>query len=382
MRNTFIILLLIITLFVPFIGKPVTIGSNSPEEQITYPGKILEGPDADIYIYDSQDAFIKVFSPEGKFLRKLGGKGEGPGQVKRADGLDFGFTPDGKQLYFTEFFRGHDWITYLNTEGKLIKTVKYRITGFYGILRAFHHRNGAIYLQKEIPGEEILKSGIYYSRYLSEIITIDLTGAIKTSVLKREYSDRISFIRGGGDMGIPFTPKFLWAVNESGNTLFTDGTDNKLKLYSNDGSLLKTITLPVPKAELVTKADLTQWRNRLKGFYANRDKSHYKRFGSVIEKYKSSIFKYKPVILGLDLTPGGNILLQCRSEKEDHFRYILTDSSGNLLMKHESSLGKIKITKSYIFFMEVNEDEDRVISFLKRSDKEKIDLERALKSRL
>ncbi len=381
MRNIFSILIFIFMISITINGKTDIVHIDSAEEQLIYPGKILEGPDRNIYIYDSQDAYIKIFSAEGKFIRKIVGKGEGPGQAKRADLLDFGFTPDGKQLYFTEYFRGHDWITYLSLEGKLDKTVKYQIKGFYGILRAVPHRNGSIYIQKETFGEEILRKEIYYSRYFSEILTMDSTGAVKTSVLKLEHSDRISFIRGGGDMGIPFTPKFLWAVNESGDTLFTDGTDNKLKLYSNDGSLLKTITLPVPEPELVTKTDLDQWRKRLKDFYSNRNRSWYKRFGSVIEKYTKSIFKFKPAILGFQITPGGNLLIKCSSVEDNRFRFILADIKGNLITANESPYRKVKISKNYIFFLEIDEDEEQVISFLNRSDLEKVDLERVLRSR-
>ena len=68
-----------------------------------------------------------------------------------------------------------------------------------------------------------------------------------------------------------------------------------------------------------TKKDLDEWRTRRKEFHNNRNRSWYKEFGSVIEKYTNSIFKYKPSILGMQITPTGNILLQCRTEKEDLF---------------------------------------------------------------
>jgi len=367
MKTIFFALIFICTFFLPLTGKLIILGSNSPEEQIIYPGEILEGPDTNIYIYDSQDAFIKVFSPEGKLIRKIGGKGEGPGQFKRADGADFGFTPDGKQIYFTEFIRGHNWITYLNMEGELVKTVKYNIKGSYGILHAVPHRNGSIYLHKETYGKEILKSGIYYSIYSSEILTIDSSGSVKTTILKREHSDRISFIRGGGDMGIPFSRKFIWVANGKGEIIFTDGTSSQLEVYDIKGSLKKTITVPVPEQEIVTKEDLAKWRKEKKAIFVGNKKAWYKRFGSVIEKYTRSIFKFKPVILGMSLTPSGNIFLKCRTKEKDKFKYVLTKIDGELISESISELQRVKITKNYVFFIRISEEEEQEISFMKRS---------------
>ena len=88
----------------------MSIGKIGEEGELVYPSQAEEGPDGNIYVYDAVDAFIKVYSPEGKFLRKMGGEGQGPGEIKRADGVRFGFTLDGL-LYFTEFINGHRWIT-------------------------------------------------------------------------------------------------------------------------------------------------------------------------------------------------------------------------------------------------------------------------------
>ncbi len=367
-------LILIITLLTTLNGDFIISGENNPEEDLIYPKKILEGPDKNIYIYDSQDAFIKVFSPEGKFLRKIGGKGEGPGQFKRSDAADFGFTPDGRSIYFTEFFRGHKWITFLDPDGKLKKTLKYNFTGNYGVLRSFIHNEEMIFLQRERSGKEIRKGDIYYAHYISELIIMNSKGRETTIVLTRENPSTISFVRRGGDTGIPFNPLFLWGITKRGNVLFTDGTKNYLKLLNRQGKLLKNITIPVAQAQPVTKKDLDEWRTRRKEFHNNRNRSWYKEFGSVIEKYTNSIFKYKPSILGMQITPTGNILLQCRTEKEDLFDYLLTDDNGKLLVKLTSPFFKIKITKSYIIVRLFTDDEETKIFIMNRQSSEEKDL--------
>ena len=51
------------------------------------PDQIEEGPDGLIYVYDRMDPSIKVFSPEGTYLRKLGRAGQGPGEIQRANSI-------------------------------------------------------------------------------------------------------------------------------------------------------------------------------------------------------------------------------------------------------------------------------------------------------
>lgn len=51
------------------------------------------GPDGNIYLLDTQLCQVQVFSPDGKLVKTLSRKGEGPGEVNLP--LDFLFMPDG-----------------------------------------------------------------------------------------------------------------------------------------------------------------------------------------------------------------------------------------------------------------------------------------------
>ena len=220
----------------------------------------------------------------------------------------------------------------------------------------------------------IRKKDIYYVNYISEIVIIDNKGDITSTVLSRENPQTISFLRMGGDTGIPFPPGFIWEVTKEGGIIFTDGTTDKLEVYGRDGKLKKRIVVPVGKPQPVTKKDLDEWRTKKKEFHNNRNKSWYKQFGSVIEKYTKSIFKYKPSVFSMSLTPAGNILLQCRADRKDHYDYLLTDKNGKLLMKFTSLFSKIKITKNYIIVRFFTEDEDTKIFIMNRQSSEEKDL--------
>jgi hypothetical protein len=96
-------------------------GDQGPEEAILYrPRSILVDERGDMYVSDYQDAVIKVFDAEGRFVRTIGRKGEGPGEFQAM--TDTAFLPDGRLLVLDirsrrtslfdrngNFLRSHPW---------------------------------------------------------------------------------------------------------------------------------------------------------------------------------------------------------------------------------------------------------------------------------
>ncbi len=76
MKRLVLAVILILGSFIFVFGdEEIIIGRDEGDSMLIYPQQVEEGPDGNIYVYDLADAFIKVYSPEGKFLRKIGGKG-------------------------------------------------------------------------------------------------------------------------------------------------------------------------------------------------------------------------------------------------------------------------------------------------------------------
>ncbi|HYV99420.1 MAG TPA: 6-bladed beta-propeller, partial [Gemmatimonadaceae bacterium] len=77
----------------------LTIGGEDAPDEATF-GRVTGlalGPDGRIYVADNQDNTVRVFSADGKFLFKFGGKGSGPGEFTYLGAVTFG--PDG--LFWT-----------------------------------------------------------------------------------------------------------------------------------------------------------------------------------------------------------------------------------------------------------------------------------------
>ncbi len=73
----------------------VTIGSldGPPETVFGRVTSIAVGPGRDVYVLDGQAAEIRVFDESGEYLRTIGRRGEGPGEMQQPGGL--AIFPDG-----------------------------------------------------------------------------------------------------------------------------------------------------------------------------------------------------------------------------------------------------------------------------------------------
>jgi len=356
--------------------ESIPIGEIGQEGELIYPSQAEEGPDGNIYVYDAMDAFFKVYTPEGKFLRKFGGEGQGPGEIQRGGGARFGFLPDGK-LYFTEFVGGHRWITVMELSGELEKTIKIQISEVFGVIRSHPLPDGGFLLELSLSYKPEIKDDYFYYRIPRELVRIDSEGRIVSKITGTDHITRVSFSDNGGDAPVPFSPEFRWIPFGEETVLFTDGLSPKWDVYDYEGKRVGAVSSPLPEPEKVTKGDLDRWRERWKD---NVDKDWYERFGTVVEKYKKSIYEKRPNIGGLSLTPEGNILAAgAREEEDERVAYWLFDKKGKTLIQGRTNAAGVHITRNFIFFGERDEDGGCRFYAQKRTGSEVADLQRFLK---
>ncbi len=354
--------------------KVITIGQAGTEGEIAFPRQVAEGPDGNIYVYDQADALIKVYSSAGDYLRKIGGKGQGPGEIQRAEGVSFGFTADGR-LFFTEFFGGHPWITVVKLDGELDRVIKPQVKEFFGISRAVALPGGNFLIELVFLGQPEKEKDYFYHRSLREIALLDSEGRILSRIKQTNHITRISYVHDGADSPIPYTPMFLWCPYDESSVLFSEGLETNIQVIDYSGKLVRKIETSLPKAEKVTSKDLDEWRKRRREMTQSRDPDWWARFGKVIEKYKKSIYPYKPTIWEINRTPRGRFLIASRRESDDaRARYWLMDKDGKQLLKVDTSVWIMGISPSFIFLGQVDEDGIPSIRALRRQGKEEEDL--------
>ncbi len=348
------------------------IGAEDGDGFLAYPRHIQEGPDGNIYVFDWSDYYIKVYSPQGKYLRRIGGQGQGPGEVQRADGANFGFTPDGN-LYFTEFIRGHRWITFMKLSGEFIKVLSPDIKETFGITNSFPLKDGGFIIRLSFMSAPEMKKDyfLYKSPYL--LARIDSQGKVVSEIIRTEYFTSISAIGDGGDSWLPYYPAFQWVHYKDDTVVFADGMSRNFKVFDYEGNLIREIVTDLSEPDRVTSKDLDAWKTRRKELFMERNPAWWQRLGSVIEKYKKSLYK-KPNINTISRTFEGNILVSGPTRYGEAERdYWLLDSNGKEIA-YIRIAGLVEgISENFVFVTAVDEEENVLVHCVKRKGSEKED---------
>ncbi len=362
--STLFITLFLLMQFFSF-GNSFVIGTPGSRGELLIPSQVEEGPDGNVYVYDRKDLMIKVYNSSGKFLYKMGGRGEGPGEFKRFG--RFGFTENGKELFATEYFSGHNWVTFFSIKGKFLKTLKLPFKGFYGVLNAIDTGSDTFILRVTYSAKIYKKGKIYYYGNRDLLYRIN-SKTMKYDEIKKSTRDtRISNISSGGDIGIPFIPGFDWDITREGKILFSDRSSNIFEMVEPKTGGSKKIKIDIPGPEPVKDSDLSAWRKEVKDFFTDRDPGWYKTFGNVAEKYRNSIYKKKPCHNGFQILPSSNILIRKNMDESGSERiWYLVSQAGKLIKSVKTTGIDFKISSGYIFVFEKDEDDENILRVFKR----------------
>lgn len=377
MKYIALILITLVLIWPCWAKEYFVVGEQEGEGEILHPTQIKESPDGNIYVYDRMSVFIKVFSSQGSFLRKMGGKGQGPGEIQRPGGMSFNFTYDNKMLYFTEFFGGHRWITFMELSGKLHHVIKLKMNKIYGILSSIPLEDGNFLAEISYSSSPEAKKDYYLWRYPIALVKINPQGEIVSEILRTNHMRRISLISGGGDLPIPHVPSFIWVFLKNNSIIFTEGLTQVFKIYDMNGKITGEIKTPLPAPQPVTSADLDTWRQDLKSRV--RDKSWFNEFGKVIYKYKESIHQKKLNLGNVSLTPGNNLLIVGIENPEKKSKpYWLIDQKGNTIKSVEIAdpISYLAFSTHFIFTWSTDEDDNPLVLCIQRKGTETEDLAR------
>lgn len=368
-----------------FAEELVTVGMGEGDGALFVPGKVAEGPEGNIYVSDRSDYFIKVYSPEGKYIRRIGGQGEGPGEMKAMSSWGFGFTPDGKRLYFVEWYQGHRWITFMKLSGQFDRVLKLNLQGHFGVSRASFLADHSLVVGASFS-EDINRRGDYFEYFSSDrLLRLDPSGDIRKVIIRRERVQGISLINDGGTVTLPFQPLFRWLIFRD-KVIFSDGLSLRLKVFDLEGRQVGEIETGLPEATAVTDKDLETWREESKERFLLRDRGWYMNFGRVIEKYKKSLYQVKPNLSEMSLTPGGHLLLAGPGQPESGnktYRLVALPAGGTgkgrTLLKTDLPGYNLTVTPGFLFIKMADEEESVTVRCLRRRGDEKQDILRLKK---
>lgn len=218
------------------------------------PGKIFLLDDQGYMYTDQGEHTINKYSPEGKFLLKIGQKGEGPGDIKRLGG--FGINPADKNIYVTEFFGGNKWISKFSTEGKFLETWKSNLDWkkWKGLWHIKFSREGNAFIEMITFKEKKIND---YLITFSDICLLKFSpdGKQECSIFDLKIESSISDNNTG--IGIPFKEGYHMDI-DSGMIFLTENETGFVSIFDHSGNLKKKIPVPF-KQEKITGKDKDDW---------------------------------------------------------------------------------------------------------------------------
>ncbi len=352
----------------------ITLGADKVEDELYVPYDMKIGPDENFYVFDNKDHSLKVYSSlTGKFLRRIGGKGQAPGEYLGFGGFDFS---NDKKLFFIEGHHGHPWITFMELSGKYNRIIKISKKSGYGFNNTKALPDGRIIAEmyRYIWFEK--KAGLCVDSIYSNLVLIDQNGNTSQPFIEKKIPFSVSETPSQSNSLIPFIPKFLWDMTSDNQIVFTLGNTNILEIYNLSGKLIRKIKTPLPEAPKITSRDLDEWKKKEKANLIKKfGNEGFSRKFPAIKRYNESFHERKPIISKISVTPSGNVLI-CEKKPEEikENKYYLIDFNGKLLTRIETQAYKITISKNFILYVIDDEEENPSVYCMKRIGSEKDDL--------
>jgi len=244
-----------------------------------------------IYAMDQGETHVKVYDRNGNFLRTIGRKGEGPGELQNPDNI---FIIKNNNLVIEDYIRN---ISYFSTTGKYIRslsTTKIFPTGMLlnsqGYILTITNINEPNKWGKEIS---------LYDENLNYLITI-------ISIPKPKPNPQILK---------PFQPAINWASYKDENFILSYKEEYELQIFNIKGELVKKIIKEYEPIK-VTEEDVKL------------------RVGRVSEGRKLVVPKYFPAIYSLTTDDEGRIFSRT-FEKAGNGKYFndVFDQEGRYIAK-------------------------------------------------
>ncbi len=242
--------------------KDLSIKSDENDEQKSF--LMVEGIDADsrgnIYALAAREYKIQVYSPKGEYLRTIGKKGQGPGELE----MPFYILLDkDDNLYVFDYTKSA--FVVFSPEGKYIRNISTK--GQYREIPdriLFDSRGNFI-----IGSDRIRENSFKISRYDKDFNQgEDLY--VKTGI--------VSWLQKGGGVRVQaprYTPGVVWAMDNKENVFVCYNKTYDIEVYSPEKKLIRTITRKFT-SEKVPQEEIEQMVKQSRGMLTDQDIPRFK----------------------------------------------------------------------------------------------------------
>jgi len=237
--------------------EDLTISSENDKGEILLYLPILcaVNEEGNIYIGDYQDSSIKVFDPQGKYLKSIGRKGNGPGEFQAV--LDLSFLPDGRYLVLdSEQMR----ISFFSADDQFISSHNFQNSGFDLFLTT-----SSLYIRGESLAEPGAKKYEFKSRLF--VRAYDLSG--KELFSYGEFTARqrgfINDPDGSFSYRLPYSVYSIMEGDNKNERLYHSLNDKYvIDVYDKNGKIIRKIDRsyePIPTTAKDMERYIDGWGN-------------------------------------------------------------------------------------------------------------------------
>lgn len=274
-----------------------------------------------IYVMDQGETHIKVFDKNGIYLRTIGKKGDGPGELQYPNEI---FITNRNQLVVEDFIRS---LNIYSLDGKFIKYLSTAKLFPVGILV---DSRGYILALTNInePGKRGKEIRLFDPNlnYLKTLFTIP------------EPDPQIYN---------PFRAHLHWTLAKDDHVIIGYSEDYELQIFNSEGKLIKKIKkehIPVK----ITQEDIEEWKKRTKRIPPGR---------------KLIVPEHHPAFQFLSADDEGRIFVQTyeKTKDGDGYYYDVFDSEGKYIAKIPLKVRPRVLKKKKLYTIEEDENGFHVV---------------------
>jgi hypothetical protein len=220
------------------IEEVLSIGVEGDDEDylLAFPLNVTTDNSHNIYISDLTDDCIKVYDKQGRFLRRIGREGQGPGEFMQ---LEFGMdiTYDNKLIVSQEYQSFHNKISIFELNGEFIHSFNITDIGTHHI---FGGDDGKLFCTRRIRTYDSEMMNYLNEEYQYEVYLYDLNGKLLDrfcdledlgQISGRDYYSEYAYISefSNGNLCIAFQYPYLVKIHgQDGKHIMTVKRENVL----------------------------------------------------------------------------------------------------------------------------------------------------------
>jgi hypothetical protein len=208
------------------------------EYALALPRSLAVDKDGNLFILDSKESCIKVFDNSGKYVRSIGRRGQGPGEIGGASSMSIPLGSN--ELIVVDISNSR--LAFFSTDGRFIKNV--RLRGTISGVTLDSHRNVYLSFTEFSPGElrdilrKLRKMNPDMSNVLAEIVSHSMDESRN-----------------------PFKPWESWIVDDKDRLIYGDAKTYEIRYFGPDGKQVRRIIREYDLLK-VSQEDIDEFRNR------------------------------------------------------------------------------------------------------------------------